>query len=173
MRKLLLIFSLFWALSGFAQHADFNTDGRTLIAIKQKDVLVWKTDTLKLKAFLTNIHFPKKEIDFDRIAIKSKSTIGEKKETFWYLELSKKSANKVILRWVEKLGNEFYLEEIPGSDGYFVLTSAMISGKDCEPNVYVIDGKRIWMFGTDPRCFAPGYKSPCEISKGLNTDGYR
>ncbi len=113
------------------------------------DTVIYK-DTLK-----KNLAFHNKDLHFDRVEIKTKSTIGigVKSVAFHYLLITDKTLHTNVTRYlVEKDGALYINNSSKLGDQFEQMYNLCVGIDDCDPEVFDIDGARSWGCSKDTRC---------------------
>ncbi|WP_395044345.1 hypothetical protein [Flavobacterium sp.] len=173
--KKILLFSCFIILSySCAQNKLVNNQNELksnkLIAIIKNDNYVFKTDLEILKNRLIQNISTEKKINFDKIEIIKQFTIGDEPKEFYYILLKDSNTNIKIARWLNKIDNKLYFNNLIGKINQFEQTYQFCVGKnDCNPEVFEIDKDFFWSCSKDPKCLLEPIKQSDLTCKTFKT----
>lgn len=150
--------------SAMAQKTDLMKD-KILIGEVKNDKFKVVVDT---KSFLLAMN-EQFDGDYDHVEIKTDHTLGEKKEKFYYVNVSSGSDGSSIVRWLSNKNGRLYMENSTGDDTTHKDFYVSCKGVDkCTPHLYADNKKMNWICGEKPGCLTEeeAKRNPCrrEIS---------
>jgi hypothetical protein len=154
-----LIVLLLFCTSCFSQGVKQETislEARLLVGeLKNNQIHV----LIDKKAFIDEINkslYGGKSV-IDNLDVLTDYTVGDKKDKFYFLQLTSGIRPLTIVRWVENINGQLYLDQSGNPEGYthldFFITCE--GGDKCSPRLFVTDGKYGWSCREFIGCVTP------------------
>lgn len=135
-----------------------NTSGS--FASIEEDTMEVNIDTTAFKKFLETKLFSNKDIKFNTIQVRKQKALGAGKE-FYYVYLATKDNSVKVARWLNKKGNDFYLNDVMPDEGVLFEQSYLVCRGigECSPQLFIDGERRMWGGTTVVACYA-GKENP-------------
>ncbi|MCO6147547.1 hypothetical protein [Flavobacterium sp. NRK1] len=134
-------------------------------AVAKEGSVVINIDTTAYKKFLEDNLFADRKVVLNTIQIKEQKTLSSG-ETFYYVYLATKDKKIKVARWLNKKGDNFYvndeIEEGPLFEQSYLICEG---GGDCGPEVYIDKENRLWGCSKIIACYVEGVKMECSSAK--------
>lgn len=144
-----------------------QSQNNTLFAELKENRLEFKIDTLKFKNNISKSIFSvDSNIAYDKLEIVKQFTIGDKKHIFYYLMLTDFDKKVKTTRWLVVKDNYLYLNENvqKNNDNFELIYLTCAGNQNCNPNIFALEGKKVWLCGDNPKCLIDG-----ETRKGCDS----
>ena len=151
--------------SAVAQKNILLTNTVLIAEIKSNEINVSIDSAAFLKAL--NYEFNEK---FDNFEVKIGETIGDRKEKFYYMNVSSGTNGSNIVRWLTNKNGKLYLENsIQEETGYKDYYVACKGDDQCKPKIYTSGTDIFWICGETPGCKTEeeAKRNPCSRELSL------
>lgn len=119
----------------------------------KNDTVVFNLDTISYKKTLKERLLPSHNIVFDKVEIKKQLTLGTSVD-FYYVLLKTKDNKIKVARWLNKIGDSFYVNDEIEEGILFEQSYLICNGEgDCDPQVLLDGSTRFWGCSKIIACF--------------------
>ncbi|HQA73939.1 hypothetical protein [Flavobacterium sp.] len=149
---LFFIFVLFCSCLSCKNSKEYVHSKKTFAKLK-KDKFEFTIDTLKFKNEISaGIFSEDSKIIFDKVEIIKQFTLGEKSEIFYYVLLTDFDKKVTTAKWLYYDNGFLILNKKERLDDFFMIYLTCSGNQNCEPNVFIVDGKKKWVCGENSSC---------------------
>ena len=160
---IILIVTIISILSFFISFAQEDKNTIVIALFEEGDYkLTDQADTL-LKLFLTNL-FKEPFPDFTTVEIIHDQFLEEGTDSFYYIKFTSSDSIFRIAYWLDRKESLLTIQKEYNPFKSIILTCK--GDSQCEPNAFVIDGKRMWGCSESLQCLPEG-QSTCKSYQSL------
>ena len=134
----------------------------------KEDKFVIETDTVVFKNEIKELLFSDTDVEviLDKIKVDRNFIVGEKKSEYYFVIIYDTKHHLKVVKWLNRVNDSLYFTEKVGGRDLFEQTYQICIGKsNCEPNVFILEGKKIWGCGDSPVCLIEVTKDSCKSYK--------
>lgn len=137
-------------------------DGKRFAHVESPNI-IFDVDTIAFKKYISgHVLYEDERLHLDRIEIREKISIGDKRIPFHIVVFSDLKRGVNVFRWLAKKGNDyFFSQEYNFHQFYFTC----VAGMECDINYFIEQDKIGLLCGTETNCAKPGETLRCTASK--------
>ena len=157
--SIILTIFVFWC--SFSQDIEVAKVNKDMFLITL-DTVLFKQEIMK--KFISDTS----TVSFTKIKVGKSTTIVEQEKDYYYIRLIDPVRHLSVSRILKRKRDKLYL--VNNRDTIEKIYLFCLGNSDCEPNVFVFEGKLSWGCGDKLQCFLNPDKMLCKIYKMIETN---